>query len=98
MLNKKSFSWLNVNGEAIYETQPWVHQNDSLTTGVWYTTKSNHIYAMVQQYPFIDRIVTLQSVSEYITKDTNISVLGISGSLKVNILYLICLLIINDDV
>ena len=28
-------SWLQVNGEAIYGSKPWVHQNDTLTKGVW---------------------------------------------------------------
>ena len=27
--------WLEVNGEAIYGTQPWTVQNDTLTPGVW---------------------------------------------------------------
>ena len=26
-----------MNGEAIYASQPWSHQNDSLTGSVWYT-------------------------------------------------------------
>lgn len=29
-------SWLNVNGEAIYNTVPWTYQNDTLTPDVWY--------------------------------------------------------------
>ena len=28
--------WLKVNGEAIYETQPWTEHTDNITTGqVW---------------------------------------------------------------
>ncbi|XP_045491687.1 tissue alpha-L-fucosidase [Colias croceus] len=33
--------WLQINGEAIYETSPWVHQNDSLNSEVWYTCTKN---------------------------------------------------------
>lgn len=29
-------SWLAINGEAIFGTQPWVLQNDTLTNYVWY--------------------------------------------------------------
>ncbi|CAG2167105.1 unnamed protein product [Oppiella nova] len=28
--------WLSVNGEAIYESKPWKHQNDTTTKEVWY--------------------------------------------------------------
>ena len=28
-------SWLKVNGEAIYGSKPWAHQNDTVTKGVW---------------------------------------------------------------
>ncbi len=28
-------SWLKVNGEAIYETQPWKYQNDTTNPNVW---------------------------------------------------------------
>lgn len=31
--------WLEVNGEAIYDTSPWYHQKDSLNSHVWYTCK-----------------------------------------------------------
>ena len=29
-------SWLKVNGEAIYKSVPWSHQNDTVTKHVWY--------------------------------------------------------------
>ncbi|KAI0241181.1 Alpha-L-fucosidase [Lamellibrachia satsuma] len=29
--------WLAVNGEAIYGSAPWIHQNDTLTKDIWYT-------------------------------------------------------------
>ena len=28
-------SWLGVNGEAIYASKPWKHQNDTVTSYVW---------------------------------------------------------------
>ena len=31
-------SWLGVNGEAIYSTIPWSHQNDTLTYKAWYVS------------------------------------------------------------
>lgn len=29
-------SWLHVNGEGVYSTVPWSHQNDTLAKNVWY--------------------------------------------------------------
>ena len=29
-------SWLSINGEAIYKTKPWQHQNDTLNNNFWY--------------------------------------------------------------
>ena len=28
-------SWMSVNGEAVYATKPWRHQNDTVTPYVW---------------------------------------------------------------
>jgi len=28
-------SWLGVNGEAIYASKPWKHQNDTVTPRLW---------------------------------------------------------------
>lgn len=32
-------SWLDINGEAIYDTSPWFYQKDSRNNDVWYTCK-----------------------------------------------------------
>ena len=29
--------WMNVNGEAIYNTIPWKYQSDSSIGDIWYT-------------------------------------------------------------
>ncbi|KAG8176478.1 hypothetical protein JTE90_007148 [Oedothorax gibbosus] len=44
-------SWLKVNGESIYSTVPWTAQNDTLTPGVWYTSKGSTVYAIVLEWP-----------------------------------------------
>ncbi|CAG5122115.1 unnamed protein product, partial [Candidula unifasciata] len=48
-------SWLQVNGEGIYSSKPWTYQNDTLTKGVWYTSKTNtsgtDVYAFVFDWP-----------------------------------------------
>jgi len=31
--------WLKFNGEAVYESKPWIHQNDTLTPNIWFTSK-----------------------------------------------------------
>lgn len=33
----KMGQWLDINGEAIYDTSPWFYQRDSLNPDVWYT-------------------------------------------------------------
>lgn len=41
--------WLEINGAAIYASDPWTVQNDTVTPGVWYT--QNHartvLYALI---------------------------------------------------
>jgi alpha-L-fucosidase len=40
--------WLDINGDAIYESNPWkLAQNDSSTKGVWYTSKEKRVFAII---------------------------------------------------
>ncbi|XP_014681614.1 PREDICTED: alpha-L-fucosidase-like [Priapulus caudatus] len=76
--------WLNVNGDAIYKTKPWTYQNDTVTTGVWYTSKKdttgdNNVYAIVLKWPE-NGILSLGA--PWPTEITNVSMLGFSGDIS----------------
>nr|CAB3247383.1 alpha-L-fucosidase [Phallusia mammillata] len=43
--------WLGVNGEGVYSSKPWTHQNDTMTKGVWYTKNEDKIYAFSFSWP-----------------------------------------------
>lgn len=66
-------SWLAINGEAVYGSRPWTFQNDTITPGVWFTSKEGTVYAIVLQWPQ-ENVLSLGSVKD--TPDTTISLLG----------------------
>lgn len=69
--------WLEINGEAIYETSPWTYQNDSVTWGVWYTKKDNAVYAIVLHWTWSGDILVLASPLELFQDDsTTVTLLG----------------------
>ncbi|KAG0717008.1 Alpha-L-fucosidase [Chionoecetes opilio] len=70
-------SWLDINGEAIYGSKPWKHQNDTLTPAVWYTSKGDTVYAIVLHWPK-ESVLSLASVK--ITPQTHISMLGYTAT------------------
>uniref|UniRef100_A0A8C5KTJ9 Alpha-L-fucosidase n=1 Tax=Jaculus jaculus TaxID=51337 RepID=A0A8C5KTJ9_JACJA len=52
-------TWLKVNGEAIYESDPWRSQNDTATPDVWYTSnpKEKLVYATFLKWPISGKLL-----------------------------------------
>nr|AYV89255.1 plasma alpha-L-fucosidase isoform X2 [Tetranychus evansi] len=75
-------NWLKVNGEAIYNTQPWVYQNDTLTSDVYYTepkyAEESSAYAIFLDWPSNNRL-ELGSISGSSNK-TEVNFIEADGS------------------
>jgi alpha-L-fucosidase len=70
---------LDLNGDAIYATKPWIHQNDSLSESphVWYTQSKDEstVYGIVLGWPMNDdSTVTLGDVKT--SANTQIQLIG----------------------
>ncbi len=71
-------AWLKVNGEAIYESRPWKHQNDTTNPDVWYTMKGNTVYAILLKYPvkLEEKLILSAPLT---TRHTTVELLGYAG-------------------
>ena len=77
-------AWLGVNGDAIYASRPWTHQNDTMTPNVWYTMKKQAsgdttVYAIVLKWPS-GGVLKLGAVNP--GAQGSVSMLGVPGALK----------------
>ena len=72
-------AWLAVNGEAIYSSNPWSHQNDSSNGDVWYTSKVSPgegrvVYGVLLQWPQSGERLVVSSPKA--GAETSVSLLG----------------------
>jgi alpha-L-fucosidase len=86
--------WLKVNGEAIYESNPFKFQNDSKTPDVWYTVAGSNglqfesFYAILLTYPKEEMTVELFSLRDYVKPDAQVQLLGYKKDIMVrNVLF-----------
>ena len=75
-------AWLDVNGEAIYRSNPWSHQNDSSNGDVWYTSKVSPgegrlVYGVLLQWPQTGGRLVVSSPQA--GPQTSVSLLGWAG-------------------
>ena len=76
-------SWLDVNGEAIYETVPWKYQNDTMYPNIWYTqngTNTTIVYSILLKYPADTSKVELYG--QIVSAQTKVTMLGYSGVIQ----------------
>ncbi|XP_019856944.1 PREDICTED: tissue alpha-L-fucosidase-like isoform X7 [Amphimedon queenslandica] len=71
--------WLTVNGEAIYNSIPWSHQNDTPAEDIWYTASEDwqNVYAISFRAPTPGGKLVLQQPR--LTKQTTMTLLGADG-------------------
>ena len=79
---KQLGEWLNINGEAIYKTQPWIIQNDTVNPDVWYTAKGSDVYAIVNNAlgPGEDLDTIVLGAAVNMTSTSQISLLGYNAT------------------
>lgn len=71
-------TWLSINGDSIYESNPWTVQNDTSASPVWYTSKNETVYAIFLQWPS-ENFISLEHpdiVSYFTQKNPTVTLLG----------------------
>ncbi|XP_069692576.1 alpha-L-fucosidase-like [Periplaneta americana] len=76
-------AWLKINGEAIYSSRPWTYQNDTFTSGVWYTKKNSAadkiVYAIVLNWPRGGKLIL---AAPRLVQESTITLLGHTQDLQ----------------
>ncbi|KAK6176158.1 hypothetical protein SNE40_014493 [Patella caerulea] len=70
-------AWKLVNNEGIRGSRPWIYQNDTLTSNVWYTMQPMSVYAFVLDWPVGS---TLSLGAPVTTSSTSVELLGYPGT------------------
>jgi len=70
--------WLRVNGDAIYGTRPWSVCQNETATSVFYTRKSDRLYAVFTEWPSGN---VLEMQCPIATAKTEITMLGVDDDL-----------------
>jgi alpha-L-fucosidase len=69
-------AWLDVNGEAIYESRKWEGAQNNNTKNVYFTKKDNNLYVLCTEFP--EKPVTVKGLK----KAGEVSMLGFNGKIK----------------
>ncbi|OQR68730.1 alpha-L-fucosidase-like [Tropilaelaps mercedesae] len=68
--------WLDLNGAAIYDSRPWMTQQDPNDHRVWYTTDGTNVYAIVTLYKLDVQIRLGALNSSSLNADSVVTILG----------------------
>src|SRR5690606_15068092 len=69
-------AWLDVNGEAIYETRKWEGAPANNTENVYFTKKGNDLYVLCTKFP--EKPFTVKGINNA----GKVSMLGFNGNIK----------------
>jgi len=69
-------SWLEVNGEAIYETRKWEGSTSNNTENIYFTKKGNDLYVLCTEFP--EKPITVEGIKNA----GKVSMLGFDGNVK----------------
>lgn len=61
LLTKTFNDWLNINGEAIYETRKWENANVNEIENVYFTKKGTDLYVHSTEFP--TQAITINGIS-----------------------------------